>query len=227
VNKRTAGMTIIEVMVAMTILAAVGSLVYGGFAQTSRAKTTLDRQLNRYHELSMTMERMVRELSMAYMSVHLNLTPSLQGQRTTFVGKDSGFGDRIDFTSVSHMRVFRDAKESDQNELSYFVTDAPDGKGHVLARRMSVRIDDNPNEGGRVEVMLSDVLEFDLEYLDPVNWEWQTSWDAVEGVGQQNRLPAQVKISITVPGIANERDKETFVTRATLPMTWAMNHARY
>jgi general secretion pathway protein J len=226
-RSRRAGMTIIEVMVAMTILASVGVLVYGGFAQTSRAKTTLDRQLNRYHELSMAMERMVRELSMAYMSVHLNLTPSLQGQRTTFIGKDSGFGDRIDFTSVSHMRVFRDAKESDQNELSYFVTDAPDGKGHVLARRMSVRIDDKPNEGGRVEVMLTDVLEFDLEYLDPVNWEWQTSWDAVEGVGQQNRLPAQIKISLTVPGIANERDKETFVTRATLPMTWAMNHARY
>ncbi len=227
-KKRTAGMTIIEVMVAMTILASVGTIVYGGFAQTSRAKNTLDKQLNRYHELSMAMERMVRELSMAYMSVHLNLTPSLQGQRTCFLGKDSGFGDRIDFTSVSHMRVFRDAKESDQNEISYFVTDAPDGKGsHVLARRMSVRVDDKPNEGGRVEVLLTDVLEFDLEYLDPVNWEWQTSWDAVEGMGQQNRLPAQVKISITVPSIANERDKETFVTRASLPMTWAMNHAAY
>jgi general secretion pathway protein J len=220
-------MTVIEVMVAMAILASVGSLVYGGFAQTARSKSTLDKQLNRYHELSMAMERMVRELSMAYMSVHINLVPSLQGQRTTFIGKDSGFGDRIDFTSVSNMRVFRDAKESDQNELSYFVTDAPDGNGHVLARRMSVRVDDKPNEGGRVEVLLTDVLEFDLEYLDPVNWEWQKSWDAVEGVGQQNRLPVQVKISLTVPGIANPRDKETFVTRATLPMTWAMNHARY
>lgn len=220
-------MTIIEVMVAMAILASVGALVYGGFAQTSRAKNTLDAQLNRYHELSMTMERMVRELSMAYVSVHLNLTPSLQGMRTTFIGKDSGFGDRIDFTSVSHTRVYRDAKESDQNELSYFVTDAPDGNGHVLARRMQVRIDDNPNEGGRVEVMLTDVLDFDLEYLDSANWEWQKSWDAVEGVGQTNRLPTQVKISITIPGITNPKQRETYVTRVSLPMTWALNHARY
>jgi general secretion pathway protein J len=227
VRKSRAGMTIIEVMVAMTILASVGALVYGGFAQTSRAKNTLDAQLNRYHELSMAMERMVRELSMAYVSVHLNLTPSLQGMRTTFIGKDSGFGDRIDFTSVSHTRVYRDAKESDQNELSYFVADAPDGNGHVLARRMQVRIDDNPNEGGRVEIMLTDVLDFDLEYLDSVNWEWQKSWDAVEGVGQTNRLPSQVKISLTVPGITNPKQRETYVTRVSLPMTWALNHSRY
>ncbi len=195
-------MTLIEVMIAMTIFAAVGALVYGGFAQTSHAKTKLERQLNRYHELSSALERMVRELSMAYVSVHYNPLSSLQAMRTAFVGKDSGFGDRIDFTSVSHTRIYRDARESDQNEISYFVTDHPTGEGKVLARRMSPRIDEKPQEGGRVEVMLEDVLEFELEYLDAVNWEWQSNWDTTTGTGQVNRLPAQVRIKLTVPGVA-------------------------
>ena len=222
------GMTLIEVMVAMAMFAIVGSLVYGGFAQTSRAKRRLETQLDRYHELRMTMERMVRELSMAYVSTHYNISPSLQGMRTTFIGKDSGFGDRIDFTSVSHTRIYRDAKESDQNELSYYLTDAPDGEGKVLARRMQSRPDDKPTEGGRVEVMLTDVLEFDLEYLDPVNWEWVKDWDAVQGVSQTNRLPAQVKIKLTVPSLSPGSEKrEVFVTRAVLPLTWAFNHANY
>lgn len=222
-------MTLIEVMVAMAMFALVGSLVYGGFSQTSKAKKTLEVQLNRYHELRMTMERMVRELSMAYVSTHVNLSPSLQGMRTTFIGKDSSFGDRIDFTSVSHTRIYRDAKESDQNELSYFVAENPDGndKGKVLARRMQPRIDTSPQEGGRVEVMLTDVLEFDLEYLDPATYEWVKSWDAVTGLGQQNRLPMQVKIKLTIPAISNPDKKETYVTRAVLPMTWAFNHAKY
>ena len=224
---RRVGMTLIEVMVAMTMFAIVGSLVYGGFSQTSRAKKTLETQLNRYHELRMTMERMVRELSMAYVSTHLNLSPSLQGMRTTFIGKDSSNGDRIDFTSVSHTRIYRDAKESDQNELSYFVTDAADGKGKVLARRMQPRIDDKPQEGGRVEVMLSDVLEFELEYLDSASWEWVKSWDAVAGVSQTNRLPVQVKIKLTIPAITHPDKKETYVTRASLPLNWALNHANY
>lgn len=219
------GMTLIEVMIGMTLFAAVGALVYGGFSQTSRAKTRLEGQLNRYHELSAAMERMVRELSMAYVSMHYNPMSSLQSMRTVFVGKDSGFGDRVDFTSVSHTRLFRDAKESDQNEISYFVANHPTGEGKVLARRMQPRIDDKPQEGGRVEIMLEDVLEFDLQYLDPVNWEWLSSWDTQSGVGQINRLPAQIKIMLTVPGITDPRRREVFGTRTTLPMNWAFNHA--
>jgi general secretion pathway protein J len=210
----------------MTMFAAVGALVYGGFSQTARTKQAMEGQLDRYHEISMAIERMVRELSMAYVSMHNNNLSTQIAMRTAFIGKESGFGDRIDFTSVSHTRIYRDAKESDQNEISYFVTDDPSGHGKVLARRMQPRIDDKPDEGGRVEVLLSNVLEFELEYLDPVTKEWVQSWDTSKGAGQMNRLPVQVKILVTVPGIANPRDKEVFGTRASLPMTWAFNHAQ-
>ena len=221
------GMTLIEVMVAMTMFAAVGALVYGGFAQTSKHKKLLEKQLDRYHEVAMALERMTREVSMAYVSMHVNQSASLQSTRTAFVGKDSGFGDRVDFTSLSHTRLYRDAKESDQNEISYFVTDSADGDTKVLARRMQPRVDDKPQEGGRVEVLLEDVLEFDVEYLDPQTNEWVKSWDTTSGTGQANRLPAQVKLLVTVPGIAKENQREVFGTRAILPLRWALNHAAY
>jgi general secretion pathway protein J len=224
--QRRAGMTLIEVMVAMAMFAAVAALIYGGFAQTSRAKDVLNKQLDRYHELRIGMERMVRELSMAYVSANGTIV-SQRNVRTTFLGKEAGFGSRIDFTSVSHTRVYRDAKESDQNELSYFVTDDPDGEGKVLARREQARIDENPEEGGRVEVLINDVLEFELDYLDPATWEWVRSWDAAAGAGQTNRLPAQVRIKLTIPGVDGKKQREVFSTRASLPMTWAFNHAAY
>jgi general secretion pathway protein J len=227
VRRRRLGMTLIEVMVALTMFAGIGALIYGGFSQTSRAKQVLNTQLDRYHELRVGLERIVRELSMAYVSTHYNPLTSLRTMRTTFMGKDSGFGDRIDFTSVSHTRVYRDAKESDQNEISYFVTDDPDGEKKVLARRVQARPDDKPEEGGRIEVLISDVLDFELEYLDQATWEWVQSWDAVAGSGQTNRLPAQVKIRVTVPSINGKKRREVFGTRAILPMTWAFNHANY
>jgi general secretion pathway protein J len=220
------GMTLIEVSVAMAMFAVVGVLIYGGFAQTSHAKDVLNRQLDRYHELRVGLERMVRELSMAYVSANGN-AQSLRAARTTFVGKEIGFGSRIDFTSMSHMRMYRDAKESDQNELSYFLADDPSGDGKVLARREQARIDAEPEEGGRVEILISDVLEFELEYLDPATWEWLRSWDAVSGVGQTNRLPAQIRIKLTVPRIDGKKGREVFGTRVTLPMIWALNHAAY
>jgi len=225
-QRRRQGMTLIEVMVAMAMFASVAALIYGGFAQTSRAKDVLNKQLDRYHELRIGMERMVRELSMAYVSANGTIV-SQRNVRTTFLGKEAGFGSRIDFTSVSHTRVYRDAKESDQNELSYFVTDDPDGEGKVLARREQARIDEDPQTGGRIEVLISDVIEFELEYLDPATWEWVRSWDAAAGVGQTNRLPAQVRIKLTIPGIDGKKEREVFSTRASLPMTWAFNHAAY
>lgn len=225
--RRQRGMTLIEVMVALAMFAAVGALLYGGFSQTSRAKQVLNTQLDRYHELRVGLERMVRELSMAYMSTHYNPLSSLRTMRTTFIGKDSGFGDRIDFTAVSHTRVYRDAKESDQEEISYFITDDAKGEKKVLARRVQARPDDKPEEGGRIEVLISDVLDFELEYLDQASWEWVESWDAVQGSGQTNRLPAQVKIRVTIPGVGGKTKREVFGTRAILPMTWAFNHANY
>jgi general secretion pathway protein J len=224
---KRAGVTLIEVMIAMTMFAAVGAMVYGGFSQTSKHKKMLEKQLDRYHEVAMALERMTREISMAYVSIHQNQSASLQSMRTAFIGKDSGFGDRVDFTSVSHTRLYRDAKESDQNEISYFITDSSDGDTKVLARRMQPRIDDEPQEGGRVEVMLEDVLEFDVEYLDPQTWEWVKSWDTTSGTGQANRMPAQVKLLVTVPSVTKENQREVFGTRATLPLRWALNHAAY
>lgn len=225
--RRRAGMTLIEIMVAMTLFAGVGALIYGGFAQTARAKQRIETQMDRYHAISIALERMVRELSAAFVSIHVNPLSSLAASRTAFVGKASGFGSRLDFTSFSHTRIYRDAHESDQNELSYFLTDHPSRDGKVLARRMQARIDDKPQEGGRVEIMLEDVLEFELAYLDATTGEWIENWDTNSAAGQQNRLPAQVKVLLTVPGILRPKEREVFGTRAVLPLNWALNHAAY
>jgi general secretion pathway protein J len=225
--RRRAGMTLIEIMVAMTLFAGIGALIYGGFAQTARAKQRIEAQMDRYHAISIALERMVRELSAAFVSVHVNPLASLASARTAFIGKGGGFSSRIDFTSFSHTRIFRDAHESDQNELSYFLAEHPSGEGKVLARRMQPRIDDDPQEGGRVEIMLQDVLEFELSYLDPTSGEWIESWDTTNSALQANRLPAQVKILLTVPGIIRSKEREVFGTRAVLNLNWALNHAAY
>jgi general secretion pathway protein J len=225
--RRRAGMTLIEIMVAMTMFAGVGALIYGGFSQTARAKQRIERQMDRYHAISIALERMVRELSAAFVSVHVNPLSSLASSRTAFIGKASGFGARLDFTSFSHTRIYRDAHESDQNEISYFLTEHPSRDGKVLARRMQPRIDDDPQAGGRVEIMLEEVLELDISYLDSTSGEWIEMWDTNGATGQANRLPAQVKIVLTVPGIIRPKEREVFGTRAVLPLTWALNHAAY
>jgi general secretion pathway protein J len=224
---RRAGLTLIEVMVAVTILAIVSTLMYGGFAQTSRNKSRVEQQTDRVLAITATLERMSRELQSAYVSAHLNPSPSLQVMRSAFVGKDQGARDRLDFTSFAHQRLYRDAHESDQCELAYFLARDPDADGKwVLARRQQARVDDDPLKGGRVEVALRGVRGLDLEYFDPVINDWTSSWDTMQAAGQPNRLPAQVKIVLTVEG-DDGRSPVKYATRVSLPIRWGLNHAIY
>lgn len=227
-SARTRGMTIIEALVAITILAIVATVVFGGFSQTMRNKRRIEEMADRSHVIRVAMERMVSELSMAYVSVHVNVDPSLQTMNTCFIGGRSGRGHRIDFTSFSHRRLYRDAHESDQNELSYFVTEHPERRDTlVLARREQNRIDEDPQTGGTIQILVEDVLEFEAEYLDVVTGEWTDTWDTRDITHQPNRLPAQVKLMLTVRDESAPRDRRTYVTRAQPMIIWAVNHAAY
>jgi general secretion pathway protein J len=223
-------MTLVEVMAAMTVFAFVGTGMYAGFIQTMKIKQRVEADIDRHHEIRAGLDRMVRELSMAYVSAQAEINPdeSMRVVRTCFIATEATGGSRIDFTSFSHRRLYRNAHESDQNELSYYVTAHPeDGSRDVLARREQNRIDDDPQQGGQAQIMIDDVTEFSLRFLDPLTGEWVTTWNAAMESTHPNRLPAQVEIKVTVPNIRGQGPEHTFGTRVTLPMRMALNHAIY
>lgn len=221
-------MTLVEVLVAITILGIVATVVFGGFSQTMRNKRRIEEQADRAHVIRVALERMVSELSMAYVSIHVNPNPALQTMNTCFIGGRSGRAHRVDFTSFSHRRLYRDAHESDQNELSYFVTDHPEiSDMRVLARREQNRIDDDPQTGGTTQILVEDVVDFEMEYLDQETGQWTDQWDTREVTGQPNRLPIQVQIRLTVVDERAERGERVFATRAQPMITWGLNHALY
>ena len=58
--------TLIEVLIAIAILALGATLIWGGFSQTARNKSHVERDLDRHHAIAAALARMQRELSMAY-----------------------------------------------------------------------------------------------------------------------------------------------------------------
>jgi general secretion pathway protein J len=222
------GFTLLEVILAISILALVGTMIYGGFSQTALNKARIEEDVDHSRVVHMALERMTRELAMAFVSTHVNPSLDLRFQITAFIGKDNGREDRIDFTSFSHRRLYRNAKESDQNEISYFVTEHPDDPSiNVLARREQNRIDDDPRRGGKSQILLENVEEFNLEYFDPLLSDWVQSWDTINTLGQPNRLPTQVRIRLAVKDPRRRGQTVAFGTRVALPMTYALNHANY
>ncbi|MGB3051713.1 MAG: type II secretion system protein GspJ [Polyangiales bacterium] len=225
---KKSGFTLLEVILAVTVLALVATMIYGGFAQTALNKARVEGDVDHSRVVHMALGRMARELTMAFVSTHTNPSLDLRVVETAFIGTDHGKEDRIDFTSFSHRRLYRNARESDQNELSYFVTEDPDDPDvQVLARREQNRIDDDPRRGGKSQILVENVEEFNVEYYDPLLSEWVQTWDTEDVLAQPNRLPTQVRIRLAVKHPSRRGETQAFGTRVTIPLNYALNHANY
>ena len=212
------GLTLIEVIVAISVLAMVAVLVYGAAFGLTRSKDSVGHMNERYREGRAAMRRMSNEISSAFVSMHQPINAMLAVRNTAFVGTNGSPADRLDFTSFSHVRVARDSHESDQNELSYFGSPDPDVSGKTdLARREATIIDLDPRKGGQVNVIAENIDLFDLKYLDAMTGLWQETWDTTQATGQLMRMPLQVKITLVLrdgPGGQNI----PFVERVSLEM---------
>jgi general secretion pathway protein J len=177
------------------------------------------------------MARMSRELQMAYLSAHEPVPPTRPVQKTQFKGVSGMPGDRVDFTSFAHNRLDRDSRESDQCEISYYLTPNPEKPGVVdLVRRESSMLDLYPERGGRIEVLATDVDLFDLTYLEPMTIQWLESWDSTQSTAQIGRLPTQVSITLVLNGgRRSSRSRQQapirLVTKVSLPIQKALTFA--
>ncbi|HSC88862.1 MAG TPA: type II secretion system protein GspJ [Polyangiaceae bacterium] len=200
------GMTLIELLIAMAILAFISIMMYSAVDGMRRSREGVDRISDRYREGRMALARISRELNSAYLSEHAPINPSLRVMKTIFKGERGSPASRLDFNTFSNRRVQADARESDQLEVSYFGSEDPDERGvHDLARRASTRVDDKPQEGGRVDVLATNIDLFSLEYLDPLTGKWREDWDTTSTIAQKGRLPLQTKVVLVLNDVQRNR----------------------
>ncbi len=203
------GFTLAEVLIAVTILGLIGGLTYGTFSRAMAARERAEGITQRYHEIRQAMQRMSREIAMAYISEHKNCEEPRTD--TLFQASRTGGGMRLDFTSYSHVKTAPDANESDENELGYWVDrDPEDSQKQALLRREQNRIDEEPEDGGEVQVMARNVTELQFEFYDAKEDKWEDEWDTTRA-DWRDRLPMFVKIELKA--LDQNGKEETFVTK--------------
>jgi general secretion pathway protein J len=222
VRRLERGLTLIEVLVSLAVMALIASVLYGAFDGMARSRSGIERISDRYHEGRTALSRISRELQGAFISLHVPLEPNLLTQKTLLVGTNERPADRLDFTSFGHVRVGAGTHESDQCEISYFGSRNPNG-GLDLVRRESKTIDIDPQHGGVVQVLAEDIESFDLQYLDGISGEWLTDWDTMNLNGEVLRLPQQVRVELVL-----RRDGGApipFVTKVPIPLQTPLQFA--
>lgn len=201
------GFSLIEVLIAAALVAALGLALFTLLKEGIRTKNTVDSLSSRYHLARQAMERMANELSMAYLSLHKNVSEVVV--ETGFEGKK----DRVAFDAFGHVPFARGAKESDQREISYFIdrdkkTDKP-----ALMRRVHNNLTLKVGEKGDADVLCPYAKSLEFKYWDDEQKEWLDGWSTTS-VDQKKTLPARIQITLVT--LVSEEKEQKFVTEVEL-----------
>lgn len=197
------GFTLIEVMLAVAILAALTLTAWGAINQMFVTENVVTERQERYRMVRLAMNRMATEISMAYIAGPDHGGEEIPGQEDHFFDDDdeadpwgmSGFEDPIQygmiggddylhFTSFGHVRTVEGERASHHAQIGYFVDTHTNEDGEVvsrLRRRSSTNFDDDLTRGGTVHTMIPEIEDIRFEYWDPGEPELGTEEEIVDG----------------------------------------------
>ena len=210
------GFTLLEVMIAVAVMALIGGLTWKSFDGAYDLKRRVETAEERDQTVRGALDRIAREVSMTFLSEHYDRKRFRE--RPTFFNLKDGRSEAIlTFTSFAHQRLHLDAKESDQAVFDYRLERDANGRSSLF-RRVKAQIDEEPDRGGERAVLAEDVRRFSVQAWDAAAREWRDEWqsNAPPRTGGAV-LPTRVRIAIT---IIDEQGKErTWSTQARIALT--------
>ena len=208
---RARGVTLVELLIAVAITSFIGLVIAGSYQQVDRAATIVRDQSSRYAAARLALTRISREVEMAFLSEHYDRA-RFRDRPTLFKGDD----DTLLFTTMSHVRRYRDAKESDQVVVEYRLDRDPATGKEALFRREKLHLDDEPDRGGHTDLVADHVTKISFRYWDVKRKEWIREWSTRQSE-RINELPPRVRIELEVEQADGRR--ETFSTQAAVALT--------
>lgn len=196
------GFTLVEVVVAIGLLAVVMTLVYSAFARSLDVTRETAEATQRVRQIQLITERLVDELSAAYWFPPTAAQPAREG-RGRFVGRketapDSDLRrDRLMWTTFAHRRYVGNQPESDTSEVEYRLEVDADRPAGRLVRQERINLFTDAAWAVETDEMALDVTEFQLRYHSA--GEWTDEWDA----GERQGLPAAVEVTVGLAAVGS------------------------
>jgi len=212
------GFTLVEVMIAIALLALVSTAMITAFTTSFETKRRVTAVNERYHEGRQTATRMARELRMAFLRPEV--PEELREEDPMMLTRFEGREDQIHFATTSHLRIHAGSKESDQSEVAYYLgrSDRDSGyEGRTLFRRESKRVDNRPDRGGYIYPVVSGVKELKFEYWDDNGGlgddNWRRTWSSHDDP-KEPLLPARIRVTLELESPIDGGPPIRFVTQA-------------
>jgi len=188
---RPNGFTLLEVLMAMSILTVIVTVIYMSFSTTGRNVEQAEARRDSADLARTLIAKLSDDIANAYYNSSMKETV-FDAKPSTTTENEPRF-DGIALTTLTNYRK-TDSKEMDLWEVGYRFEDRLDGKGKVLIRREKREInkDSIPLEGGTDYEVTDQIAELRLRYYDGSTWsdEWHSS--------SKLKKPTSVEIRLTL-----------------------------
>ena len=186
--------TLIEMMVAVALMALVLAMVGGIFLSVLNTRDKVQQSLDQDKAGYGLLATIRRDLTGVY-------AYALGG--AAFVGEDESLGsdqsaDRLHFVTTAQVAGSQDGVKSRLSEIGYRLDKAQEGEALVLYRRAGP-LEGDPLKGGSYKGLYVGVQSLDIKYFDPEDKEWKDEWRHAE------RLPQAVKVLLKLSPDERER----------------------
>jgi general secretion pathway protein J len=221
-RRSQAGFTLLEVLLAITIMGFISAILFGSFTRTARVKQRTEAAQDRLHAARVAMMRMTREIEMAFLSNKENI--GLQEKRTMFIGTPHSDLDELRFSWFGHQRLRADASEADTAVVSYYSEPDPNERSMMnLMRRETRRIEqkDPRTIAGEAYILCPGITRIKFQYYDYNAKDWKQEWNTMGADGVQY-LPTHVRVTL---GLLDENGREvTYTSAARIHMTERLDY---
>jgi general secretion pathway protein J len=194
------GFTLLEILVALSLLVILSGVLYGTYFSLMRGRETAATKMDERRELSETLDRLHRELSAAFYSSNDNRLHFVVEDRDYF-GKPAS---TLDFTAIAPPRG-DSVPASDQVQLVYKTVEKD--KKLLLARQekeLYATVD--PSRYPQMKELEGFLVECSTDGSN-----WVRTWDAAKLNG--NRIPRYVKVTLML------KEGEKTVNFSTIAIT--------
>jgi general secretion pathway protein J len=228
------GFTLIEIMIVMAILAFISMGTYQATLETFKLRDSLSAESDFYNELRFSMNVVNRDVTLLYSPLIMKPPgpspspgvvanppqPQLaqdSASESTFwsppidatgirPSRFQGTDVKMSFISASHIRIYKDARETELAKISYELekdagnTDVPDAM--VLVKHESPNVfeeDERKDTQTHIYPLLHGIKKLKYRYYNQDKDHWETTWDS-DSQDQHNIYPDQIEITIEIGG---------------------------
>ncbi len=253
-----AGFTLVEVLIAMVLLAFISLSIYQTTTQIYRRRDILQNEGDFYNGIRLAMGIMDRDVSAIYSPTIIlpektgtttaadaqdmqAILSSELGRSTAFwnpaVDKTGirpsrfvGTETKMTFISISNVRIYRDAPESEFIKVTYELKEDPfrpvdDTNARVLTKTSNPsafddddgRLIKSPDSRERTYPLLQGVKSLKFRYWRQDKERWENDWDS-DSQDEKDLIPDKIEVALEVVGPTRLEFKGTYVMRTEIPL---------